>query len=124
MIDPETPMTTRAPGASACRAVATPRNSASPWTMVPASVTGEVAPAMGTVYTSTGAPRRAVAAWKSSSGPSMRSGDAAVSSVLNRGRSRNASASPETTSMMRSSGSACDGLSTRVTCLRASVSTT
>ena len=50
-------MTARAPGASACRAVATARNSASPWTMVPASVTGEVAPAMGTVYTSTGAPR-------------------------------------------------------------------
>ena len=54
----------------------------------------------------------------------MRSGDAAVSSVLNRGRSRNASGPPETMSMMRSNGSACDGLSTSVTCLRASVSTT
>ena len=87
-------------------------------------MTGDVAPAIGTVYTSTGAPRAAVAAWKSRSGPSMRSGDAAVSSVLNRGRARNDSASPETMSMIRSSGSACDGLSTSVTCLRASVRTT
>ena len=49
MTEPDTPITTRAPGASACSAVATARNSASPWTTVPASVTGDVAPAMGTV---------------------------------------------------------------------------
>ena len=36
----------RAPGAATCRAVAMPRNSARPWATVPASVTGEVAPAM------------------------------------------------------------------------------
>ena len=36
----------RAPGAATCSAVATPRNSATPCTTVPASVTGDVAPAM------------------------------------------------------------------------------
>ena len=90
---------------------------------MPATVTGAVAPAIGTVYTSTGTPAAASSAWKSSSGPSACSGDAAVSSVLNRGRSRNASALPATISAMRSSGSTCDGQSTKVTCLSDSVST-
>ena len=38
--------TRRAPGAATCSAVAAPRNSATPWTTEPASVTGDVAPAM------------------------------------------------------------------------------
>ena len=41
--------TSRAPGAATCSAVAAPRNSATPWTTEPASVTGEVAPAMDIV---------------------------------------------------------------------------
>ena len=51
------------------------------------------------------------------------SGEATVSSVLNRGLAANASAPPARMSAIRSSGSACVGLSTNVTCLWDSSST-
>ena len=99
-----------------------PRNSATPCVTVPASVTGDVAPAMAIEYTSTGTPCVARARCVSRAPPSTCSGEAAVTTVEMRGRARKRSRSPESASQTRSTASTSPGQSTKVTCLHVSVS--
>ena len=68
----------RAPGVSVWSAVTAASSSAMVWVTVPAGVIGAVPPAMGTVKISTGTPKAAASAWKSSRRPLMRKGEATV----------------------------------------------